>query len=212
MKLVIKLILSCSMIYISLGCESAGKKTAFGAAAGAAGGAAIGAIIGHQTGNRKKGALIGAAIGGTAGALYGRKLDKQAKELEAANIAEVKRTEQGIVTKLKGDILFPSGLASLKPAAKSRIGKMGDILKKYPENKILIIGHTDSTGKATTNQRISKQRADAVKVLLIGRGVPAGRITTMGMGESQPVSTNKTKRGRATNRRVEMQITMEEQG
>ena len=98
------ILLLSSLTFCLLGCESAGKKTAIGAGVGAAAGAAAGAIIGHQMGKRGKGAAIGAALGGGIGAAYGYELDKQAKELE--KIAETKRTENGIITKLKGDILF----------------------------------------------------------------------------------------------------------
>lgn len=192
-----------------MGCETAGKRTAIGAGVGAAAGAAAGAIIGHQSGNRGKGALIGAALGAGIGTAYGYKLDKQAKELE--KIAETKRTENGIITKLKGDILFPSGSPAVKSQAKVSIGKISDILKKYPENRITVIGHTDSTGSDAKNQVLSEQRARAVKAIMVTRGVPAKSISTVGAGESSPVADNGTKTGRSQNRRVELQITMPEE-
>lgn len=199
-----------SLISISiLGCESAGKRTAIGAGVGAAAGAVAGAVIGHQSGNRGKGAAIGAALGAGIGSAYGYTLDKQAKELE--KIAETKRTENGIITKLKGDILFPTGSPAVKSQAKTSINQISDILKKYPENRITVIGHTDSTGSDSRNQELSEQRARAVKAIMVSRGVPAKAISTVGAGESNPVATNKSKSGRAQNRRVELQITMEEQ-
>lgn len=193
---------------LATGCESAGKKTAVGAGVGAAAGAAVGAIIGHQTGNRGKGAAIGAALGATAGGVYGNKLDKQAKELE--KIAETQRTENGIITKLKGDILFASGSPEVKGSARDSIAQISDILKKYPENRITVIGHTDSTGKASTNQALSEQRARAVKAVMVEKGVPATSIETLGAGSSSPVGSNDTADGRSMNRRVELQITMVE--
>ena len=121
-----------SLSFVVLGCESAGKKTAMGAGIGAAAGAAVGAVLGHQMGQRGKGAAIGAALGGGAGAAYGYKLDKQAKELE--KIAETKRTENGIITKLKGDILFSTG----SPAVKSNALRNAAIMWLPPRRRRLM--------------------------------------------------------------------------
>lgn len=189
-------------------CESAGKKTALGTGIGAAVGAGVGAIIGHQSGNRDKGAMIGAALGGVAGGAYGYKLDKQAKELQ--KYAETVRTENGIITKLKGDLLFPTGSTSLAGAGKDNVGQISEILKKYPENRITIVGHTDSTGTVDKNQTLSEARAQAVKNLIVAKGVPSESVNAIGAGPSQPVGDNTTKEGRSKNRRVELQITMPE--
>ncbi len=188
------------------GCESMGERTAKGAGIGAAAGAVAGAVIGHQSGNRGKGAAIGAVAGGLLGGAVGKKLDQQAKEL--AEVAETKRTEEGILTRLKNDILFSTGSAALKPEAKGDLQKIASILKKYPENQIVVIGHTDSTGSADLNQRLSEQRAQAVKIELIKAGVNPNKVQVIGMGPSQPVAANNTETGRAQNRRVELQITM----
>jgi outer membrane protein OmpA-like peptidoglycan-associated protein len=205
-KKTLVLCLVCSTVV--LGCESAGKKTAIGAGTGAAVGAVAGAVIGHQSGNRGKGAAIGAAIGAAAGGAIGYKMDKQAKEL--AEIAETKRTEKGIVTKLKGDILFPSGSPTVKGPAQDSIVKITNIVKKYPENRITIIGHTDSSGSGSVNQTLSEQRANAVRALMIQKGMPAKHVQAVGVGESQPAVSNDTPQGRAQNRRVELQIRMVE--
>lgn len=195
-------------IFATTACTSPGKKTAVGAGVGAAAGAGLGAIIGNQTGNAGKGALWGAAAGAVLGGAIGNRLDKQAKELEA--LAETKRTENGIVTKLKGDILFDSGSATLKPAAATNLNQIAAIIKKYPEDRVLIVGHTDSTGKAKTNQTLSEQRAKTVMEHMTAQGLPAGTVTFQGMGPSQPIASNDTADGRARNRRVELQITVDE--
>ena len=197
-----------SLFIASTGCESAGKKTAMGAGIGAAAGGVAGAIIGHQTGNRAQGALVGAMLGGAVGGIAGNRLDKQAKELE--KIAETKRTENGIISKLKSDILFDTGKSDLKPAASSNITQMAGILKKYPENIITVKGYTDNTGSAAVNEKLSQERANAVKNQLISGGVPANTVSIVGMGPANPLSDNKTKEGRAQNRRVEVEITIDE--
>jgi outer membrane protein OmpA-like peptidoglycan-associated protein len=197
-----------TLTLLTTACTSPGKKTAIGAGAGAVAGGLLGAVIGHQTGNRAGGALIGAAAGGLLGGTVGNRLDKQAKELE--KVAETKRTEQGILTKLKSDILFDTGKDQLKPAANTNISEMANILKKYPENVLTVKGYTDSTGSDAVNQPLSQRRADAVKNQLVASGVPGQTVTSMGMGSTNPIGDNKTATGRSTNRRVEVEITVDE--
>ncbi len=179
-----------------------------GAGIGAATGAVLGAIVGHQSGNREKGAMIGAVLGGGAGTIIGHRMDKQQKELE--KIAETKRTEQGLITKLKSDILFDTGKSDLKPAAKESINQLSAIIKKYPENILTIKGYTDDTGSAKINLPLSEQRAQAVRNQMVSAGVPANTTSSLGMGPENPLDTAKTKEGRAKNRRVEIEITVDE--
>jgi outer membrane protein OmpA-like peptidoglycan-associated protein len=151
-------ILSC---LITAGCTTPGKKTAIGAGLGATGGAVLGAAVGSASGNAGKGALIGAATGAVVGGAVGNHLDKQAKEL--AQYAETRRTEEGIMVNLKGDILFESGKANLKPEAANRLKQIGTILAKYPEDRIVIVGHSDDAGNDAYNLRLSENRANAVR-------------------------------------------------
>jgi outer membrane protein OmpA-like peptidoglycan-associated protein len=191
------------------GCASGDNKNAAkDAGIGAAVGAVAGAVIGHQTGHRNEGALIGAALGAGIGGSIGHRLDKQQKELE--KIAETKRTEQGLITKLKSDILFDTGKADLKAGAKSNISQLAGIMKKYPENVLTIKGYTDSSGSAKVNQPLSEKRAQAVRDALVADGIPATTVTAMGMGSENPVDPGKTKDALAKNRRVEIEITVDE--
>lgn len=208
MRAIMSGLLSLSLVAGMLGCESAGTKTAAGAGIGAAAGGVLGAIVGSAQGDKKKGALIGAALGAAMGGVIGNRLDKQAKEL--AKVAETKRTEQGIITKLKGDILFDSGKAELKPAAQKNISELASILKKYPENVIAIKGYTDSQGSETINKALSEKRANAVREQLAKGGVTPTVLTTYGMGMENPVAENGTVEGRSKNRRVEIEITVDE--
>ncbi len=197
-----------SALSLLAGCSSDQKNTMAGTGIGAAAGAAVGAIIGHQSGNRDKGALIGAALGAGVGGYVGNRMDKQAKELE--KIAETKRTEQGLVTKLKSDILFETGKTDLKNQAQGNLTKMAEIMKKYPENVLTIRGYTDNEGSSKINESLSQQRAEAVKNSLVVAGLPASTISTVGMGPANPVADNKTKEGRKLNRRVEIEITVDQ--
>jgi outer membrane protein OmpA-like peptidoglycan-associated protein len=196
-------ITSLSALILMSGCSSSNKNTYAGAGIGTAVGAGVGALIGKE-----KGAMIGAAVGGGLGAYAGNRMDKQAAELK--KIAETKRTEQGLVTKLKSDILFDSGKAELKPAAKANLKEMGEIMKKYPENVLTVKGYTDNTGTSATNERLSSARALAVKQELIKAGISEKVITVLGMGPAQPIADNATSEGRSQNRRVEIEITVDE--
>jgi outer membrane protein OmpA-like peptidoglycan-associated protein len=204
------LLIATAVAMFSVGCQTTkdNPNTAKGAGIGAAIGAVAGAVIGHQTGRRNEGALLGAAIGGGIGAMAGNRLDKQQKELE--RIAETKRTEQGLITKLKSDILFDTGKSDLKPAAKENINQLAAIMKKYPENILTIRGYTDDTGAAVVNNPLSQQRAEAVRQQLVASGVPGATASAVGMGSANPVDPAKTKEARAKNRRVEIEITVDE--
>jgi len=197
-----------SLFAISCSTVEENPNTAKGAGVGAAAGAVVGAVIGHQSGNREKGAVIGAMLGAGAGGLVGKRLDKQKKELE--KIAETRRTEQGLITKLKSDILFDTGKAELKPQAKENINQLAAIMKKYPENVLTIKGYTDSTGSDRVNIPLSESRAKAVQIQLVSAGVPAQTITSIGMGSNQLVDPGTTPESRAKNRRVEIEITVDE--
>jgi outer membrane protein OmpA-like peptidoglycan-associated protein len=187
------------------GCSSWGKKQRGGTAVGAAAGGAAGAVLGNKSGKSAQGAAIGAAIGGTLGSVLGRRMDQQAKELD--KVADSERTDDGIITKLKGDILFDTGRATLKPEAVERLNQLSDIIKKYPEDRLTVVGHTDSTGGTELNQDLSEQRAQSVRLLMLEKGIPEGTVSIVGMGEAQPVGDNDSTKGRAQNRRVELKIT-----
>ena len=99
---------------------------------------------------------------------------------------------------------FELDKTEVRPQFFPEIEKLAVVLKQYPNSTILLEGHTDSTGSASYNQKLSQSRADAVmKVLINEFGIAKQRITTTGMGESQPIATNDTAEGRAQNRRVE---------
>lgn len=192
------------MILLITGCASSENKNTYrGAGIGAVVGGGLGAIIG-----KGKGAVIGAALGGSIGGYAGHRMDKQAKELQ--QIAETKRTEQGLVTKLKSDILFDTGKADLKPEAKDNLQKMAAIMKKYPENVLAVKGYTDITGSKEINEALSEKRAKSVKEQLVAAGLPEPVIAIHGMGPSNPIADNNSLDGRKQNRRVEIEITVDE--
>ncbi|WP_372648359.1 OmpA family protein [Draconibacterium sp.] len=183
-----------------------------GAGIGVAAGAALGALIGGKD-NRAAGALVGAAVGGGAGAIIGKQMDKQAEEIETTMPgAEVVRSEEGIQLILdeNADVRFEFDSSKLTSASQNNLGKLVEIFNKYPDTDILVLGHTDSDGAESYNQTLSEKRAASVVGFLKSEGIEALRLSSVGMGESQPRATNDTKEGKAQNRRVEFTITANE--
>lgn len=116
---------------------------------------------------------------------------------------QLRQTESGVVVTL-GDVLFESGQTELRDEAMESLVEVVDLLQSEPDKLIRIEGHTDSTGNAETNLRISQQRADAVLEALVQLGVDPARITASGMGQDFPIATNESEEGRAQNRRVDV--------
>lgn len=201
------------------GCATPMTKTQKGAmigtGAGAAAGAALGQAIGRDTGSTLIGAGVGAVVGGLTGGMIGNYMDKQEaamrQELAAVEGANIQRNMDTLAVTFKSDILFGVNSASLKAGAFDEISRVAKVLNQYPQTNIVIGGHTDSTGTAEHNQKLSEQRAANVKNALTGEGVNPARMRSVGYGESKPVADNGTEAGRQLNRRVTILISPQQQ-
>ena len=192
------------------GCKTA-TKSQRGAAIGVGGGAVVGAVIGKATGNTARGAIIGAVLGGVGGAVIGRKMDKQAEEMKKVlGDAEVRREGEGIVINFKEKVLFAYDRSDLGSNAQGSLTKLVNVLNKYPDTDIQVIGHTDANGSDDYNQKLSERRANAVINFLSANKINTSRLAAKGMGETDPVAGNDTEEGKAQNRRVEFVITANE--
>jgi outer membrane protein OmpA-like peptidoglycan-associated protein len=188
-----------------LGCSA--SNAVKGGAIGVGGGAVVGGIIGKAAGNTALGAIIGAAVGGTTGAIIGNNMDKRAEEMRKdLSNAKVERVGEGIKITFDSGILFVTNSSELQSAARANIEKLSRILNKYQDTNILIEGDTDNEGTEEYNQRLSERRAQAVADYQKGQGVAGSRISTIGLGELNPVASNETAAGRQQNRRVEVAI------
>lgn len=127
-------------------------------------------------------------------------ISKQEAQLKALN---AKKTDRGLVITL-GDVLFSSNRAQLTPPGMRSVKTLADFLTQYPQRKVLIEGHTDSTGSDSLNQALSERRADTVRSALIGMEISSDRIATQGYGKAFPVASNNTAAQRQLNRRVEI--------
>ncbi|WP_448582826.1 OmpA family protein [Thermaurantiacus sp.] len=175
-----------------------------GALAAAAGASLIGGAIGGRTG-----ALVGAGVGSVLGGAVGGYMDRQERELRAATAntgIEVERKGDEIQLTFPDNITFATGSAMVRPELRSELQELAGILNSYPSTIIGVFGHTDNTGSAELNQRLSEERARSVANTLIGFGVNEARIETRGFSFNQPIASNDTPEGRAKNRRVEMRL------
>lgn len=105
---------------------------------------------------------------------------------------------------IKG-ITFETDKAKIRPASKKVLDEAVEVLKKYPELRVRVAGHTDSRGNREYNVDLSERRAKAVKQYLVDNGVDASRLETRGAGPDEPIASNSSKEGRADNRRIDFE-------
>jgi outer membrane protein OmpA-like peptidoglycan-associated protein len=181
------------------------RKTKQGAVIGGLLGAATGAAVSDSKG---KGALLGGAIGALGGAAIGNALDKQEAELRQQLDSDVKIVNTGdrLILTMPQDILFDVDSANVAPVLRDDLFKVADSLQRYPDTTVQVVGHTDSDGAASYNQRLSERRANAVADVLMDGGVRGARIRAFGRGEDQPIASNLSPEGKRQNRRVEIVI------
>lgn len=129
------------------------------------------------------------------------------KAPEAVPVVEQTIIEKGRVTM---DVEFDTGRAVVKPAYYKEIEGVTDVLKKYPDLKIVVEGHTDNVGGEKYNNKLSQKRAEAIKEVMVKNyQIDPARITAKGFGYSKAIGDNKTKEGRQQNRRVEAAVDYE---
>lgn len=104
------------------------------------------------------------------------------------------------------DAFFDFDKSVLKPEGRAKLDDLVSKIQGVNLEVIIAVGHTDSVGTDAYNQRLSVRRAEAVKAYLVTKGVERNRVYTEGKGEKQPVADNRTKEGRAKNRRVEIEV------
>jgi len=130
-----------------------------------------------------------------------RDAERAKQELQKS---ESLREEAGrLVINLSG-VLFESGATTLSEPAQTRLDTVARALLAYPDRQIIVVGHTDAKGNDDENLRLSQKRADAVRDYLVQHGVPEGNVRSLGKGKGEPIASNDTAEGRASNRRVEI--------
>lgn len=123
-------------------------------------------------------------------------------------VLQTRDTARGLIVNMS-DVLFDTGKYSLRPLAREKLAKVAGIVSGHPGLMLDVEGHTDSVGGDEYNQRLSEQRGAAVRDYLTQQGMAASSVTSKGFGETQPVASNDTAKGRQENRRVEIVISGE---
>lgn len=169
------------------------------------------APIGKATGATVRDAIMGASASGQAATAITRQMDKQAQEL-AFDLpgAVVQRLGTGIVVTLPEGMLFAQESDELATASRDNLRRLATSLEKYPNTRLMIVGHTDTQGGTDRNQSLSERRAQALAGFLEQIGVNRARMTALGRGDAEPIATNDTDAGRQWNRRIEIAIYADE--
>jgi outer membrane protein OmpA-like peptidoglycan-associated protein len=167
----------------------------------------VGGVVGHQFGHTALGAIIGAAVGGTTGVLIGNEMDKRAAEMRKDMAgATIERVGEGIKITFDSGLLFDVNKSDLRAQARMNIENLAQTLNKYADTDVLVEGDTDNSGSDQYNQDLSDRRAQSVTDYLKTLGVAGSRVSSVGLGETNPVAGNDTEYGRQQNRRVEVAI------
>ena len=121
------------------------------------------------------------------------------------SVLATSESARGLIVNMS-DVLFDTGKYTLKPNTQISLAKVAGILQAYPGLKLQVEGYTDSVGSDEYNQKLSENRADAVRNFLLTQGVQQDNITSTGYGKAKPVADNSTSAGRAQNRRVQLVV------
>lgn len=167
--------------------------------------------LGKETGATVRNAILGAQATGPAASMITQQMDRQAQEL-AFELpgGVVQRIASGIVLILPEGMLFAQESDELASSSRDNLRRLATSFEKYPNTRIMIVGHTDSQGGTDRNQSLSERRARALASFLEQVGVNRGRLTTIGRGDAEPIATNDTDAGRQWNRRIEIAIYADE--
>lgn len=191
--------------------DSKTSKTAIGATAGASLAAVIAFIDNKDKDSRTRNKRIlaaasgGAAIGGGIGYYMDTQEAKLRKQLRDSGVSIVRDGDK-INLVMPGNITFASNSSNINSNFTSVLDSVSLVLEEYNQTIIVVSGHTDSSGSAQHNQKLSEDRAGSVANYLRGQKILSDRLETVGFGETQPAVTNKTAAGRELNRRVEITL------
>ena len=198
----------------ALGCANGRPKPLACALVGQVGLAAAGVVAGDSNAQRIGYGLAGAVVGSVAGWYLCKMAQKEEPKkqpkpaatpaaAEPAPAPPAEAVQERIV--LRG-VNFDFDKSEIRPDASVILEEAASILSGKPDVQVRIEGHTDATGPEAYNQGLSERRADSVRTYLVEHGIAEAQLTSVGFGESNPISTNDTREGRALNRRVELQV------
>ncbi|MFT4863357.1 MAG: outer membrane protein OmpA-like peptidoglycan-associated protein [Pseudohongiellaceae bacterium] len=173
---------------------------------GAIGAVVCGLVGASESGQRARNAAVGCgAIGAGVGAYMDSQEVELREQLQGTGV-QVQRNGDRLDLIMPGNVTFDTNAYSIRQQFNPVLDSVASVLYKFKDTKLQVIGHTDSTGAADYNYNLSDRRARSVANYLAAQGVDQSRMLTQGVGPDQPLATNSTDAGRASNRRVELQI------
>ena len=134
----------------------------------------------------------------------GQQQAEDALKATLSQLAQVREEARGLILTLPGSIYFEVNKSEVKPGMRDRLSEIAKALATVGNRRVLVEGHTDSSGSDEYNLKLSRLRAESVRAILIAGGVSPDRIESQGYGETKPVASNATVSGKAQNRRVEI--------
>ena len=173
---------------------------------GAIGGVVCGLIGAAESSTRARNAGLGC---GAIGAGVGAYMDAQEAELReqlAGTGVQVQRNGDQLNLIMPGNVTFNTNEYTVRNEFFPVLDSVAQVLYKYTDTRLVVTGHTDSTGAADYNYNLSNRRATSVANYLAANGVDQSRLIAQGVGPDQPIASNTTESGKAQNRRVELQI------
>lgn len=188
--------------------EKQASKLAIGAGIGAVSGAMIGLLTAKGK-DRQRNALIGAGVGALAGGSIGYYMDTQEAKLRQRlrnSGVSVTRTGNQIILNMPGNVTFASNSSDINSSFYEVLNSVAVVLNEFEKTTLDVVGHTDSVGSESYNQKLSEKRALSVADYLVSQKVLPARVLVDGRGEAQPIASNDTPEGRAKNRRVTIEI------
>lgn len=196
---------------VSTGCNTinpyTGQSQTSNAVRYGAGAGVVCALIGAaESGQRARNAGLGC---GVIGAGVGAYMDAQEAELRqelAGSGVQVQRNGDQLNLIMPGNVTFNTNEFVVRGEFFPVLDSVAQVLAKFKDTRLVVSGHTDSTGAADYNYNLSNRRATSVSNYLATRGVDQTRLIAQGMGPDQPIASNNTEAGKAQNRRVELQI------
>jgi len=126
-------------------------------------------------------------------------------------VKEIRKEATEQINYIAHNILFNTASDQLTDSSYIALSQLADLLLRHPEWHLAIEGYTDNSGDPTKNLALSQKRADAVRNLLASKGIPAARLSAKGFGPQNPIADNRTPKGKAANRRVELKLSLEKQ-
>lgn len=186
------------------------NNTGTGVLAGALGGAVLGYLTNTSNGEQgRRNALIGAGVGALGGAAVGSYMDRQQRDMEAqlsGSGVGVARQGDNLVLRMPSDVTFATNQSTIDPSFNATLDDVANVLRRYDQSLVDVVGHTDSSGGDAINQPLSERRAVSVADALIRAGIQRERLYVAGNSSRNPVASNATPEGRSQNRRVEILI------